>query len=466
MITIYTATNHISDFKALATSDQIQGIIDVNDLQCGTNASFYSTETVKAIQNHCQTDYALVIFPNNGITIEKSALKRMLQIAKSSSVPLIYSDFFDVENGHYTPHPVIDYQAGSLREGFDFGPVWLLDKKQFKSIKPSDKYIYSGWYDIRLQLSQLGSFLRIPETLYSIKKADSRASGERQFDYVDPRNQDVQKEYEKCCTNYLKSINALVSPDKKLIDISTDEYPVEMSVIIPVRNREKTIVNAIDSILTQATSFDFNIIIVDNHSTDGTRALIEEKAAQDKRIIHITPERFDLGIGGCWNEGINYTECGRIAMQLDSDDLYSGFDTLQKVYDTFVSEKCAMVIGSYQMVNFALEEIPPGLIDHKEWTDNNGANNALRINGLGAPRAFATQVIREIGFPNVSYGEDYAAAIRISREYKLGRIYDSLYLCRRWEDNTDASLDIKKENAHNTYKDWIRTQELNARRNA
>ena len=466
MITIYTATNHISDLKELATTPHIEGLIDISELQCQNAALFHSTNTVQAIQNHCPTKYAMVIFPNNGISISKSGIKRLLQVAAQSNAALIYSDYFDNQNGLLTAHPVINYQMGSLREGFDFGPIWLLDTQLFKSAKPSGDYTYSGWYDIRLQLSELGSFIRIPETLYSVAKADNRASGERQFDYVNPLNREVQIEYEKCCTQYLKSIHALVPTDKKQIDIKAGNFPVEMSVIIPVRNREKTIINAIDSILTQLTNFAFNIIIVDNHSTDSTPTLIEEKAGADNRIIHITPTRLDLGIGGCWNEGINHTQCGRIAMQLDSDDLYSGFDTLQKVYDTFMAENCAIVIGSYQMVNFALEEIPPGLIDHKEWTDDNGANNALRINGLGAPRAFATNIVRHIGFPNVSYGEDYAVAIRICRDYKMGRIYDSLYLCRRWEDNTDASLDIKKENEHNTYKDWIRTQELNARRDA
>lgn len=466
MITIYSANNNIADLKELASLKQIESVIDINDLQCCSSNSFFSTETVITIQDHCKTRFALIIFPTSGITIEKSALLRLLQIATESKAALIYSDYFDITDGAYKAHPVIDYQMGSLREGFDFGPIWLLDTALLKSVTPSDNYSFSGWYDIRLQLSEKAEFLHIPETLYSIEKSDNRASGIRQFDYVNPLNREVQIEYEKCCTKFLKSINALVPTDKKLININEGEFPVELSVIIPVRNRLKTINDAMQSILSQQTTFSYNIIIVDNHSTDGTTELITDFASKNSQVIHVIPTRQDLGIGGCWNEGVNHQQCGRIAMQLDSDDLYSGPDTLQKVYDTFISEKCAVVIGSYQMVNFALEEIPPGMIDHREWTDKNGANNALRINGLGAPRAFATSIVRNVGFPNVSYGEDYAVAIRIAREYKLGRIYNSLYLCRRWEDNTDASLDIKRENEHNTYKDWVRTQELKARRNA
>lgn len=466
MITIYSATNNIADLKELASLKQIESVININDLQCCSSNSFFSTETVMAIQDHCKTRFALIIFPNNGISITPSAILRLLQIATESLSGLVYSDYFDVTEDGLKSHPVIDYQMGSLREGFDFGPIWLLDTSLFKAVTPSGNYAYSGWYDIRLQLSEKSEFLRIPEALYSVNKADNRASGVRQFDYVNPQNREVQVEYEVCCTKFLKSINALVADDKKEINLTEGEFPVELSVIIPVRNRVKTITDAIESILSQETDFAFNIIIINNHSNDGTTELIEDYAAKTPHVIHVIPSRMDLGIGGCWNDGINHQQCGRIAMQLDSDDLYSGPDTLQKVYNTFKTEKCAVVIGSYQMVNFALEEIPPGMIDHREWTDENGANNALRINGLGAPRAFATKVVRECGFPNVSYGEDYAVAIRLSRQYKLGRIYDSLYLCRRWEDNTDASLDIKRENEHNIYKDWIRTQELKARRNA
>ena len=152
--------------------------------------------------------------------------------------------------------------------------------------------------------------------------------------------------------------------------------------------------------------------------------------------------------------------CGRFAIQLDSDDLYINHHVLQRIVDTFHEHQCAMVIGSYKMVNFKLEEIPPGIIDHKEWTPDNGRNNALRVNGLGAPRAFYTPLLRQIRIPNVSYGEDYATALAISREY---RIYEPLYLCRRWEGNSDADLNIQRVNANNYYKDKIRMIEILAR---
>jgi glycosyltransferase involved in cell wall biosynthesis len=306
--------------------------------------------------------------------------------------------------------------------------------------------------------------LRIPEFLYSKIETDVRKSGEKQFDYVDPRNRAVQMEMEQVATDHLKRIGAYLSPDFKPVEFDRHEhFECEVSVIIPVRNREKTIADAVGSVLKQNAQFPFNVIIVDNHSTDGTTKTLRDIAKKDSRVIHVIPERTDLGIGGCWNEGVNHPKCGRFAIQLDSDDLYKDETTVQKVVDTFRKEKCAMVIGSYQMTNFKLEEIPPGIIDHKEWTPDNGRNNALRINGLGAPRAFYTPVLREIKVPNVSYGEDYALGLAISRNYQIGRIYDPIYLCRRWEGNSDAALDISKQNTYNLYKYRIRTIEFLAR---
>jgi glycosyltransferase involved in cell wall biosynthesis len=275
-------------------------------------------------------------------------------------------------------------------------------------------------------------------------------------------NRDRQIEMEQVATHHLKEIGALVSPPFLDVDFSETKFEIEASVIIPVLNREKTIADAIRSVLDQQTKFPFNLIVIDNHSTDKTAEIIQSYG--DERIIHMIPERNDLGIGGCWNDGVNHPQCGRFAIQLDSDDLYSDGTTLQKIVDKFYEQRCAMVIGSYQMVNFKLEEIPPGIIDHREWSDDNGSNNALRINGLGAPRAFYTPIIRQIGFPNVSYGEDYAVAIAISGNWKVGRIYEPVYLCRRWDNNTDSNLSIEKTNAHNRYKDSLRSAEIDKRK--
>jgi glycosyltransferase involved in cell wall biosynthesis len=238
---------------------------------------------------------------------------------------------------------------------------------------------------------------------------------------------------------------------------------VEVSVIIPVKNRVKTLTDAIKSVLKQITDFSFNLIIVDNYSDDGTAEIIKSFAEKDKRIHHIIPERKDLGIGGCWNEAVHNPKCGKFSVQLDSDDMYKDENTLQLIIDKFREEKVPMVIGSYVITDFNLEEIPPGIIDHREWTPDNGRNNALRINGLGAPRAFYTPVIRKIKIPNVSYGEDYAVGLAISRYYQIGRIFEPIYFCRRWEDNTDAQIDITKLNANNLYKDRLRTFEIFAR---
>jgi glycosyltransferase involved in cell wall biosynthesis len=321
----------------------------------------------------------------------------------------------------------------------------------------------AGLYSLRLAVSRNHSLIRIPEPLYTTNKFDNRISGEKQFNYVDPQNRDVQIEMESAATIHLKNIGAYILPGTKRFDFGNEGFEYEATIIIPVMNRVKTIEDALNSALMQKTRFKFNVIVIDNHSTDGTTETLQSFAGKDKRIIHIIPEQKNLGIGGCWNVGIEHPLCGKFAVQLDSDDLYLNNDTLNKIIKKFYEEKCAMVIGSYKLTDFNMNEIPPGIIDHKEWTDNNGHNNALRINGLGAPRAFYIPIIRKIKFPNVSYGEDYAVALAISREYKIGRIYEPLYLCRRWEGNTDADLSIEKQNEHNYYKDSIRTKEIYAR---
>jgi hypothetical protein len=359
-------------------------------------------------------------------------------------------------------HPVTDYQPGSLRDDFNFGPVQLFRKDVLKRYltELEGSWDHAGFYALRLLASVMGEVVRIPEPLFTIKETDIRLSGEKQFDYVTGSALKKQIEMEEACTIHLKKIGAFLSPSFKEVEFSGD-FPVEATVVIPVRNRAKTICDAVNSALKQATRFPFNVIVADNHSTDGTTALLQQYA--DQRLIHLIPERTDLGIGGCWNEAVFHKRCGRFAVQLDSDDLYADESTLQKIVDKFYEEKCAMVIGSYQMCDFNLNPIPPGLIDHKEWTPGNGPNNALRINGLGAPRAFYTPVLHEIRLPDTSYGEDYAVGLSISRIWKIARIYEAIYLCRRWEDNSDASLDVQKVNAHDTYKDRLRTIELKAR---
>jgi hypothetical protein len=420
-----------------------------------------STETIQLIARKSSVNYSLLALRSTPLETGQFALERLLQVAENTMAAMVYADYREVKNGKETVHPVIDYQPGSLRDDFNFGPVQFYRTDVLKSFSEED-YKFAGYYALRLHASRIGELIRIPEFLFTMVETDTRKSGEKQFDYVSASAREKQIEMEKACTNHLKKVGAFLSPPFKEVDFSEGDFPVEVSVIIPVRNRVKTIKDAVESVLMQKTSFWFNLIVVDNYSTDGTTEILEKYASQEM-LIHIVPERKDLGIGGCWNEGIFHKKCGRFAVQLDSDDLYASENTLQSIVDKFHEEKCAMVIGSYQMTNFALEVIPPGLIDHKEWTPDNGPNNALRINGLGAPRAFYTPVLRQIKVPNVSYGEDYAVGLAISREYKIGRIYEPVYLCRRWDDNTDASLDIGKQNAHNLYKDRIRTIELLAR---
>jgi hypothetical protein len=375
---------------------------------------------------------------------------------------MVYSNYYQVMNGETSVVPTIEYQLGSVRDDFNFGSLVLVRVEDVRAINIAE-YEFATWYAIRLALSNLGEIVHIDEVLYTEMEEDTRKSGEKQFDYVNPRNRAVQIEMEKAFTAYLKETGAYLEPKFKDVDFSGVAFENEASVIIPVRNRVKTVADAVRSALSQKTSFPFNVIVIDNHSTDGTTDLLREIAAQDSRLVHIVPESTKLGIGGCWMEGVNNPACGKFAVQLDSDDLYDGDNVLQQIVDEFYAQNCAMLIGSYTMTNFNLEVLPPGLIDHAEWTPDNGRNNALRINGLGAPRAFFTPLLREYGVPNVSYGEDYALGLRFSREYQIGRIYNSLYLCRRWEGNSDAALAIDKVNANNFYKDKLRTIEMAAR---
>lgn len=377
---------------------------------------------------------------------------------------MLYCDYSKIVDGALCDAPTIDYQSGSLRNDFEFGPLVVVRTSAFKdyALQSLPRCEYAGFYQLRLALSRLGRIQHLPRNLYVEVEADTRKSGEKQFDYVNPAQRNVQIEMEQVCTDHLHRIGGWLPPYKySSIDLSAGEFPVEASVVIPVLNRVSTIGDAIGSVLAQKTNFKFNILIVDNHSTDGTGEVIDSFA--DERVCHIIPERNDLGIGGCWNYAVNSPQCGRFAVQLDSDDLYSDSGVLQRIVDEFYAQQCAMLVGSYRICNFNLETLPPGVIDHREWSEKNGRNNALRINGLGAPRAFYTPVVRSVGFPNVSYGEDYAVGLQISRNYRIGRIYDVLYLCRRWEGNSDAALSHAKVNAHNTYKDSLRTAELMAR---
>lgn len=424
----------------------------------------FKSETIRRIAAESKADYALVYTKTTTLELGYMALERLLQIAQDTNAGLVYADHYQVKGGELVKAPVIDYQKGSLRDDFDFGSVLFFDAAALKESvqRMTESYQHAGLYDLRLKLSQRYALVHANEYLYSEVEEDNRKSGEKQFDYVDPRNRDRQIEMEKACTQHLKEIDGYLEPHFEDIDFNQGEFEVEASVIIPVRNRAATIGAAIESVLKQQTKFKFNLIVIDNHSTDGTTEAIDTFKA-DGRVVHLVPERNDLGIGGCWNYGVNSKHCGKFAVQLDSDDLYKDEHTLQTIVDAFYEQKCAMVIGSYMMTDFDLNELPPGVIDHKEWTPDNGRNNALRINGLGAPRAFYTPVLRSIGLPNTSYGEDYAMGLNISRHYQIGRIYDVLYLCRRWGGNSDAALSIEKVNANNLYKDRIRTWELEAR---
>ena len=426
-----------------------------------------STATLGAIAAQCTADYMLLYTHAGALQVSYRAIERMLRTAVESRADWVYSNYHVVRQGATLAVPTNEYQEGSLRDDFDFGPLVLMRTEAVKKFIATEPEVmqHAALYQLRLYISRTGRMVHINEYLYTEGELDTRSSGERQFDYVDPRNRQIQIEMEQACTLHLKAVGAYVDHRTlQTIDTAAGEFPYEATVIIPVKNRVRTIGDAIGSVLSQKTDFPFNIIVVDNHSTDGTTEAIAQLTIHNSLLTMITPERSDLGIGGCWDLAIRHPQCGRYAVQLDSDDLYSDEHTLQRIVDTFRQEQCAMVVGSYSLCNFDLQTLPPGIIDHREWTAENGMNNALRINGLGAPRAFYTPVVREIGFPNVSYGEDYAVGIAISRRYRLGRIYDSIYLCRRWEGNSDAALSPDRVAAHNHYKDSLRTQEIRARK--
>ena len=425
-----------------------------------------SVERYKQVALYANTPFTLICTQVQDLEFGYMALERMCDYLSAPQCSMVYADHYKTIKGERTPHPVIDYQLGSVRDDFDFGSLLMFRtdylKRAINKIEAEKEYQYSALYALRLALSRYGELTHIREFLYTETEIDLRKSGEKQFDYVDPRNRQVQIEREEVFTRHLKKIGAYLKPGMMTVDLKEGEFSHEASIIIPVRNRARTINDAIRSVLEQETSFPFNLIIIDNHSTDGTSEIIEQYK-NDNRVIHLIPERTDLGIGGCWNLGINHPQCGRFAIQLDSDDLYSSPHTVQTIVDKFYKEQCAMVIGSYRMTDFTLQTLPPGVIDHKEWTDENGHNNALRINGLGAPRAFFTPLLRKIRVPNTSYGEDYALGLAFSRQYRIGRIYDVLYLCRRWEGNSDAALSIEKINQNNNYKDSLRTLEIKLR---
>ncbi len=425
----------------------------------------WSSATIRAIASHCSAAFALIYTKYTTLKLGQYALERFAGIASQTNVGLLYSDYYSVTDGVSTASPTIDYQQGSVRDDFDFGSLLFYNGDTLRHVarEMDGGYHHAGLYDLRLRVSRVAEIMHVNEYLYSEVNLDTRLSGEKQFDYVNPRNRAVQIEMEQACTGHLKAIGGFIGGESRLVDFDEERFEYEASVIIPVRNRARTVADAVKSALSQKADFKYNVIVIDNHSTDGTTEILAEMAKADFRLIHVVPERTDLGIGGCWNEGVAHHKCGRFAVQLDSDDLYETPATLQTIVDMFHSSRCAMVIGSYTMTNAELQPIPPGLIDHAEWTDDNGRNNALRINGLGAPRAFYTPLLREVRLPNTSYGEDYALGLRFSREYRIGRIYSSLYLCRRWEGNSDAALDITKINANNLYKDKIRTIELMAR---
>ena len=424
-----------------------------------------SSNTIVSIAENTDADYVMICTRHTTIGWGNNTLERFLRVADDTDAVMVYADHYKMVEGKMEKHPVIDYQSGSLRDDFDFGSLWCIKAQALADyIAQSDReeYQFAALYDLRLYLSRVGEIFHLNEFLYSEAELDTRKSGEKQFDYVNPRNREVQIEMEKACTQHLGKVGALIDTTfYRQPDFGEQDFEYEASVIIPVFNREKTVADAVKSALGQKASFKFNVIVVNNHSTDRTGEILDELKVDN--LIQIVPERTDLGIGGCWNEAINSSFCGKFAVQLDSDDLYSSPKTLQKIVDAFYKQKAAMIIGSYRMCDFDLNTLPPGLIDHKEWTDENGCNNALRINGLGAPRAFFTPLVRQIQFPNTSYGEDYALGLAFSRRYRIGRIYDELYLCRRWGGNSDAALSVEKVNANNLYKDRLRTMELKAR---
>jgi len=450
-------------------SDIIVPSTEIDIKQHPISGNIESSDNICEMTSEAITPYIMILLKPTSTVFGYMALECMLDAAYQTGAGMIYFDRYQEKGGETIAVPTIDYQLGSIRNDFDFGNVVLVNKnilQSFVSQKNSDnskRYKYAGWYELRLYISRVSSIFHLGEYMYTEQEHDLRASGEKQFDYVNPSAREVQVEMEEAATSHLKAIKAWIDHTKvEYPEYSSTGFETEMSVVIPVRNRVRTIGDAIESVLAQETDFSYNLIVVDNHSTDGTTEKIKEYTS-DPRLIHIVPYRKDLGIGGCWNMAVHDSNCGRFVCQLDSDDLYIDSHTLQTVHDKFMEKGSGMVIGSYMMTDFNLNQLPPGLIDHKEWTDENGMNNALRINGLGAPRAFYTPLLREMNFPNTSYGEDYSVGLRMSRQYHIGRIYTPIYLCRRWEGNSDASLSAERINKNNHYKDTLRSMEIRAR---
>ena len=457
----FSASPHVESVYLLAADDSV--VVPGCRLLSG---SVYMTSTLRRMAEEAGDGYMLISLPGTSFVSGSNFCSRLLAVAEDTRSPLIYSDSWKEENGTRRPSPRIDCHEGSLRDDFDFGTLLFLRAEDFVEAvsEMESDYLYAAFYDLRLRLSRRGRLFHLREMLYT-ERPVVVPEGERQFDYVDPRNRSVQMEMESACTHHLQAVGAWLPPvELSVVYDEEDDFPVDISVIIPVYNRVRTIADAVRSASEQQGDFTYNIIVVDNYSTDGTTELLQSLAVENPRLIHLIPEEKGTGIGGCWNYAVNHKACGRFAVQLDSDDLYKGADALQRIVEVFHREKCAMVVGSYELTDWDLRSLPPGLIDHREWSDENGHNNALRINGLGAPRAFYTPLLRENPFPDVSYGEDYAVGLRFSREYKIGRIYDSLYLCRRWEGNSDAALDTERINRNNAYKDSLRFIELAARK--
>ena len=422
------------------------------------------TATLRRIAAESEAPYTLIYTKSTDLRFGLFALERMLSIAGDSGAAMVYADHFNEADGIRREAPVIDYQFGSLRDDFDFGSVLLYrtDALREAVARMDVDYRYAALYDLRLKVSQKGALEHINEYLYYEIETDNRASGEKIFDYVDPKNRGVQLEMEQAVTRHLKDIGGYLAPVFKEVEFSGEPFEYEASVIIPCKNRGQSIAAAIASALNQETTFPYNVIVVDDNSDDGT---VEEilKFRDDPRLIYIAQDRSYHAIGGNWNVAVHHPKCGRFALQLDSDDLYYDGNTVQKFVDAFYAQKCAMVVGTYRMTDFDLHPLPPYVVDHKEWTDENGRNNALRVNGLGAPRGFYVPLRRTLNFPTTKYGEDYAVGLRISREYRIGRIWEVMYNCRRWANNSDAALSVEKVNANNLYKDRIRTWELRAR---
>ena len=461
----------IKEFRSLQCAEDValfllsKEKIEIDGCTTIITENLNSMDTLRSIAANADADFTLIYTKYTTLSFAQYGLERFYNLAIASGAGLIYSDYYQIIDGVRSNAPTIDYQFGSLRDDFSFGSLLFYNSRALKDAIRSIKgeYTFAGLYALRLAVSRIADISRINEYLYTEIEQDNRKSGEKQFDYVDPKNRAVQLEMEAACTEHLKAIGGYLEPNFKTVEFDKGNFEYEASVIIPVRNRVRTIEDAIRSVLVQETKFPFNLIVIDNFSTYGTSDIIARYAKEDDRVIHLIPEREDLGIGGCWNLGVDHPKCGKFAVQLDSDDVYESPATLQTIVDAFYEQNCAMVVGSYTITNGDMQPIPPGLIDHKEWTPENGRNNALRINGLGAPRAFYTPFLRSIHVPNTSYGEDYALGLRVSREYQIGRIYKSLYLCRRWDGNSDSVLSVEKINANNLYKDKIRTFELISR---